>query len=89
MFEDAYCVDFYFDHTQDMMMFYVSKVDDPELIWPAFNMNYVDFSGLVTFNYGGGNDVNSIPRADTPDKKIMQQVDPPLTTIDTDGWTRS
>jgi len=77
---------FYFSHMYDKMRFYVSKVDDTELVWPALDMDYVDFSGLVKFDNDGGDDLNTIPPAD---KEKMKQVDHPKTEFDTDGWIRS
>ena len=68
------------------MYFFVSEVDDTELHWPAIDINYVDYSGQVKFDYDGGDDLNTIPLAD---KEKMLQVDHPLTEFDTDGWTRS
>ena len=49
VFEDAYCLKFYFGPAYDRMQFYVSKVDDTEQVWPALDMSYVDFRGLVRF----------------------------------------
>ena len=63
VFEDAYCMKFYFSPAYDKMLFYVSKVHDTELVWPALDMDYVDFSGLVIY-YDNGDDWNSIPLAD-------------------------
>jgi len=67
------------------MLFYVSKVDDTELVWPALDMDYVDYSGLVKFDYDGGENLITIQPADG----WLQQVDRSMTEFNTDGWTRS